>query len=129
MIPQEKVLFNGYNEDLILAEVFSFGGNSGSPVFYFWGLDQMPGAVSIGPPLVKLAGVMQGFFPGNETPYAEVPRIGEETDVSPEQSPKNTKSPPRPVPVFLPNSGIAAIIPAQKILDILDYPEVKLRQR
>jgi len=76
---------------------------------------------------------MQGFFAGNEAPYAQVPQAVESTGADQgkqEQDPKSDKDKHRePVPVFLPNAGIAAIIPAQKILEVLDYEELKLKQR
>ena len=121
LLPYGKVSFGGVPEDLILAEVFSFGGNSGSPVFYYQGIDRSYGSIAAGPPVVKLAGVMQGFFPGNEHPIGTAePVAGANTQAAPGQ---------RGLPVFPPNSGIAAIVPAQKILDILNSAEVHLRQR
>jgi hypothetical protein len=119
-LPQERVNFFGAPEELMLAEVFSFGGNSGSPVFYYEGIEREGGnSIVIGPPTIKLAGVMQGFFFGNERPIGSAAASGGATV----QSPQGT------IPVFPPNSGIAAIIPAQKILDILNHPELKMRQQ
>jgi hypothetical protein len=119
MLPQEKVNYYGVPEDLILAEVFSFGGNSGSPVFYYEGMERQNGnAIVFGAPSIKLAGVMQGYFFGNEHPIGSAAASG-----------ATVQSPQGSIPVFPPNSGIAAIIPAQKILDILDYPELKMRQQ
>ena len=132
MIPEGKVLFGGVAEDLILAEVFSFGGNSGSPVFYYQGIDRSPGSVIVGTPIVKLAGVMQGFFPGNEHPYGEAAGSLGQPTISARSPSKKTPSgsmPAEGIPLFPPNSGIAAIIPAQKILDVLDYTELKIQQR
>jgi hypothetical protein len=63
MLPPEKVAFGGQpdeSEHLIFAEVTSFGGNSGSPVFLKLGplrVPQIPGALQY-----YLLGVMQGFF-------------------------------------------------------------------
>jgi hypothetical protein len=120
MLPQEKVNFYGVTEDLMLAEVFSFGGNSGSPVFYYEGMERENGnAIVFGAPTMKLAGVMQGFFLGNEHPIGSAAASGGAAVQTPQGA----------IPVFPPNSGIAAVIPAQKILDILDYPELKMRQQ
>jgi hypothetical protein len=48
--------------DLILIEAESYGGNSGSPVFYYLGSDRQPGALIVGAPVLKLAGVISGSF-------------------------------------------------------------------
>jgi hypothetical protein len=63
MLPGEKVSFSGQSdemENLIFAEVTSFGGNSGSPVFLKLGplrVPQVPGSLGY-----YLLGVMKGFF-------------------------------------------------------------------
>jgi hypothetical protein len=120
MLPREPVDYYGTSEDLILAEVFSFGGNSGSPVFYYEGIERPNGSIVVGgSPIIKLAGVMQGYFFGNE--HAIGSAVSAQGATQSEQ--------PTGIPVFPPNSGIAAIIPAQKILDILAYPELKMRQQ
>jgi hypothetical protein len=80
--------------DVHLADVMSFGGNSGSPVFLRIGGVRDAGVA----PFVStgysyyLLGVMQGYFPGD---------------------------------IASQNSGIAAIIPADKILHILDSPRAR----
>jgi len=91
-------------EQLILAEVTSFGGNSGSPVFL------RVGGIRDGTPAVAgysyyLLGVMQGFFQ-------------EGTDFSLEITPLLRGS-------VSENSGIAAVIPAEEILHILQTPRAR----
>src|SRR3989344_7101912 len=48
--------------DLLMLECQSFGGNSGSPVFYQLNPLRKPGQISIGGPIVFLAGIMAGRF-------------------------------------------------------------------
>jgi len=48
--------------DLYLIEAGSYGGNSGSPVFFYLGSDREPGSIVIGSPIFKLVGVIQGTF-------------------------------------------------------------------
>ena len=118
MIPSERVPWGTQLEDLIIADIFSFGGNSGSPVFYYLGTDSQPGAIMVGAPTVKIAGVMQGFFEGNEPPSAQLLI----------DSPAHRTS-RQAVSIYQPNSGIAAVVPAQKILDVLNSLELKSFQK
>src|SRR6185295_15754348 len=62
LAPGEPVLWAGVPRDLVLIESMSFGGNSGSPVFFYLGADRVPGSLYVGPPEIKLAGVMMGAF-------------------------------------------------------------------
>jgi len=84
--------------DLYLFECQSFGGNSGSPVFFQLNPLRRPGQLSLGGPVIFLAGVMRGsFLTGSELQIAE-------TDNK----------------IFsLQNIGIAAVTPAQKLHEIL----------
>ena len=84
--------------DLYLLECQSFGGNSGSPVFFQLNPLRNPGQLSLGGPVIFLAGVMKGsFLTGSELQIAE-------TDNR----------------MFsLQNIGVAAVIPAQKLHEIL----------
>lgn len=109
MIPDEKINFGGRYEDAYLVETFSFGGNSGSPVFFYPGQDNTPGALLIGTTVLKVAGVMQGFF----------------GDIEPIQLARPTNEQGPSVPVSQSNSGIAVVIPAQHIRNILDSPVLK----
>jgi hypothetical protein len=86
--------------ELYLLETMSFGGNSGSPVFFSQGSDRVPGSIILGPPEITLAGVMRGNF--NE------PRVG-----------GVIQTPNAVLPVFAQNIGIAAVTPAYLLRDIL----------
>lgn len=93
--------------DLYLVEVGSYGGNSGSPVFFFLGSDRKPSAIVLGPPIVKLAGVMQGTY--LDTRKVKIIETGEETQT---------------IPVAQSSMGIAALVPAYKLYEILFGPEL-----
>jgi hypothetical protein len=92
--------------ELYLLETMSFGGNSGSPVFFTQGADRQPGSIIIGPPEITLAGVMRGNF--NET------RPG-----------GFIQTPNAVLPVFGQNVGIAAVTPAHLLHEILYSEELK----
>jgi len=83
---------------LYLLECQSYGGNSGSPVFFQLNPLRKPGQLSLGGPVIFLAGVMKGsFLTGSEVQITET----------------NNK-------IFsLQNIGIAAVTPAQKLHEIL----------
>jgi len=70
------------------------------------GADREPGSIIIGAPTIKIAGVMEGYF-GDLTPI---------TMVQPASS--NNQM----IPVSTQNAGIAVVIPAQKVRDILNSP-------
>lgn len=84
--------------DLLLLECQSFGGNSGSPVFYQLNPLRKPGQISMGGPIVFLAGIMTGsFLHGNQIQITDtVANL-----------------------VSLQNVGIAAVTPADKLHEIL----------
>ncbi len=104
LLSDEKISWEGILTDLYLIETFSFGGNSGSPVFFYLGSDRQPGSIIAGPPVLKLAGVMKGYF-GELEPIAVIDT--------------------RPVPASKLNSGIAAVTPAYKLHDILYAAELE----
>jgi len=85
-----------------LADVMSFGGNSGSPVFLRIG--GVRDDASLAGYSYFLLGVMQGFFP-------------EGLDVTVDVAEKHG--------VAAQNSGIAAVIPADKITALIDGPRGK----
>jgi hypothetical protein len=87
---------------LYLLETQSFGGNSGSPVFFYESSD--PGVLRVGPSQLALAGVMRGTLE----------RRGVVEFV-----------PTADVPVYRQNIGIAAVTPAYQILEILNIDELK----
>jgi hypothetical protein len=92
--------------ELYLLETMSFGGNSGSPVFFSQGADREPGKIIIGSDEITLAGVMRGNF--NE------PRVG-----------SVIQTPNAVLPVFAQNIGIAAVTPAYLLRDILYSERLK----
>lgn len=92
--------------ELYLLETMSFGGNSGSPVFFSQGMDREPGSIILGADEISLAGVMRGNF--NE------PRPG-----------AFIQSQNSLLPVFAQNIGIAAVTPAYLLRDILYSEKLK----
>ena len=95
--------------ELYLLETMSFGGNSGSPVFFSQGMDREPGKIYAGSE-ITLAGVMRGNF--NE------PRVG-----------GFVQTPNAVAPVIGQNVGIAAVTPAHLLRDILLSDELKRFRR
>ena len=62
MVTDEKIPWKNRLTRLYLIESGSYGGNSGSPVFFHLGSDRKPGVLFLGSPTIKLAGVMKGAF-------------------------------------------------------------------
>lgn len=89
--------------DVHLADVMSFGGNSGSPVFLRIGGIRDEGTAIAGYSY-RLLGVMQGFFPEGLDVAIQIAELHG---------------------VAAQNSGIAAVIPSEKITNILDSPRGK----
>jgi hypothetical protein len=112
MLPDERIRWQDNPAkpadlvELYLLETMSFGGNSGSPVFFSQGADRQPGSIIIGPPEITLAGIMRGNF--NEV------RPG-----------GFVQSPNAVLPIFRQNVGIAAVTPAYLLLDILQSEKLK----
>lgn len=108
LMTDEKIeLEPGKEMDLYLIEAGSFGGNSGSPVFFYLGSDRNPGGLVLGPPIIKLAGIMQGTF-----------RDRQEIKVV------ETKN----VPISFSSMGIAAVVPGYKLHEILFGKELKKKR-
>jgi len=113
LISDEKIEWKEKNKppkflDLYLLECQSFGGNSGAPVFFQLNPLRKPGQLSLGGPVIFLAGVMKGsFLTGSEIQIMETENK-----------------------IFsLQNIGIAAVTPAQKLKEILFSNElVELRK-
>ena len=116
MFPDEPIAWNDYvgqpeqKAQLYLVETQSYGGNSGSPVFFALGAaERAPqGALLLNAsPLLKLAGIMRGRF--NDTH----PVLG------------YIESPTGSTPVPVPNIGIAGVTPSYFLHDILFSDELK----
>ena len=109
LITDEKIKFGNEAADLYLVDTGSYGGNSGSPVFFYLGADREPGSIIVGPPVLKLAGVMSGTF----------------LDVQPVRPIETATIAGAPS-----NMGIAAVVPAYKVQEVLMGSELKaVRQR
>jgi hypothetical protein len=116
MLPEDRIAWQENNQppqlvELYLLETQSYGGNSGSPVFFSFGADRTPGSIVIGPPVLKLAGIMRGSF--NESRA-----IG---FVQPAAGP--------PIPVSSQNIGIAAVTPAHLLYEILFSDGLKKQRK
>ena len=114
MFPDDPITWVDYQGQpaqharLYLVETQSYGGNSGSPVFFSLGADRSPKqGYLLGSSLIRFAGVMRGRF--NETN----PTLG------------YIQSPTASLPVTLPNIGIAAVTPSYFLHDILFSEELK----
>jgi len=107
LVTGEKIEWDGELMDLYLVEAGSYGGNSGSPVFFYLGSDREPGSLIVGSPVLKLAGIMQGTFLDAQ----EIKIINRDTN-----------------PVSLSSMGIAAVVPAYKLHDVLYGDEVKAKR-
>ncbi len=108
LITDERVKFGDYDADLYLVDTGAFGGNSGAPVFFYLGSDREPGSLILGPPVLKLAGVMSGTF----------------LDMQPVRAIETARIAAAPS-----SMGIAAVVPAYKVKEILDGPELKSHRR
>ena len=107
LIADEKINWQGTKIDLFLIETISIGGNSGSPVFFYFGPDREPGQLRLGDPILKLAGIVKGSID------ARHPLEFIETDT---------------LPITRSTIGITGVIPAHKLYEILFGAELK-RQR
>jgi Trypsin-like peptidase domain len=109
LVTDERIDFGGVKAELYLMETNAYGGNSGSPVFFYLGSDRQPGAIVVGNPVLELAGVMSGRF--NDAVAVEAM----------ETSVKN---------FVRPSMGIAGVVPAYKLHEILFSKElVELRSK
>jgi Trypsin-like peptidase domain len=109
LVSDERIDFAGVKAELYLMETSSYGGNSGAPVFFYLGSDREPGSVVVGSVVLELAGVMSGRF--NDAIAVEAVS----TSIT---------------PFVRPNLGIAGVVPAYKLHEILSSPElVEFRER
>jgi len=114
LIPKEKIPWSTPSgetsmQDLYLAEVTSWGGNSGSPVFVRLSGAREQGGL-MGGVQYYLLGVMQGYFNSERPATLDTAAITDTAHLDLKLSE---------------NSGIAAIVPAEKILEIIRQPRVK----
>jgi hypothetical protein len=108
LVTDERIKFGRHDAHLYLVEAGSYGGNSGSPVFFYLGSDRKPGMIIAGPPLVKLAGIMSGTF----------------LDKQPISVLETGK-----IAVSQANMGIAGIVPAFKLREVLFAGELAKRRK
>jgi len=115
MLPEERIRWQDSTTkpaelvELYLLETMSFGGNSGSPVFFSQGADREAGKLYVGAPEITLAGVMRGNF--NE------PRVG-----------GFVQTPNAVLPAFAQNVGIAAVTPGSLLREILFSGKLKAQR-
>ncbi len=109
LVTSEKVSWDAIPTELYLVESGSYGGSSRLPVFFYLGADREPGGLIVGNIVLKLAGVMKGSFgEGRAITFAETARV----------------------PIVVSNMGIAAVVPAYKLHEILFGKELEsLRKR
>ena len=123
LVTEEKFNWNGQLTELYLMESGSYGGNSGSPVFFFLDLDRPPQDLREGP--LRLAGVMQG------TVLDDLPQLDPVIAMSKEGEAKQLLDEAGEKILALNRSkiGIAAVVPSYKLLEILHSPELEERRR
>ena len=103
MLTTDKVITPLGNAEVFLAEASAYGGNSGSPAFFWLGADRKPGQLSLGGPAIKVAGVVQFHF----NDLLPINFVAQGT-----------------TPIVSPNNGICGIVPSYLIKDIIDGPDL-----
>jgi hypothetical protein len=114
MLPEDRVSWRddatkpAKNERLYLIETQTYGGNSGSPVFFALSFELVkPGQLIVaGTPLIKLAGIMMGYF-NEPSPIGFL------------------ETPTATIPYSRQNIGIAAVTPSYLLHEILFSAEMK----
>ncbi len=105
-------------QESLIVEARSIKGYSGSPVFIMqdpWMWDEQNKCVFPNPRRIPLLGISWGY---NPVPL-EVEVMDKKT-----RKPKGT-----PMRILYPNSGLMNVVPAWKLRDFLNSPEVKMQQR
>jgi hypothetical protein len=106
LVADEKINWGKLKDpmELYLIESASYGGNSGSPVYFYLGAEREPGMIVVGNPILKLAGVMLGTFTeANPITFIETATL----------------------PASKSSIGIAFVVPAYKLYEILFSDELK----
>jgi hypothetical protein len=120
LVTEEKINWNGQLTELYLMESGSYGGNSGSPVFFFLDRDRPPEVLRDGP--LRLAGVMMGAFLESQLD----PLIAESKDGEIKQLEVEGRG------ISALNKakiGIAAVVPSYKLLEVLHGKELEERRQ
>ena len=104
LLTPEKIPWGDKKMELYLLESSSFGGNSGSPVFFYLGSDRSPGNLIVGPPQIFLAGVMMGAYQ-DQQPIGVIETAA--------------------IPVSRSNLGISAVVPAYRLHELLFSKEMQ----
>jgi hypothetical protein len=103
MLSPEPINWMGRKTDLYLIETLCFGGNSGSPVFLEHGVNRRLGQLIMRSQMF-VAGVLIGHFNDVQpVGFANVSTIAIERN----------------------NNGIAAVVPAYRVRELLDHPHLK----
>lgn len=122
LITEERIPWVGnVLTDLFLMEFSSFGGNSGSPVFFYFNPDLEPGRLMLSrSPMLKFAGVVSGKF--NDP---ELLRFAQQVE-----NDKSRTAPAKPpsIPYTLINLGISGVTPAEKLQEILYGDDLKAQR-
>jgi len=121
LVTEERISWvGGQMAELLLMESSSYGGNSGSPVFFLLDLLRPPGDLRDGP--LRLAGVMSGAFQDIRKAVLKKSENSEGTQV--DQAARQTLE-----MNFAMNMGIAGVVPSYKLLEILHSDELEERRR
>lgn len=110
LLTEERIPFDNQLSELYLLETTSFGGNSGSPVFFnLGGMREGMGLVINTKYEYFLAGIIKGYF--GAPIDAKVLNIN------------------KPITIPFQNAGIVAVVPAHLLLEILNSPNLKEKRR
>jgi len=103
-MPEEKVATTGWGDmEAYLVEARSIGGISGSPVFVYLGAHRRSGKMVIGQPSFYLLGLMHGHWDQPQSALDYKLGMGGERI----------------------NTGIAIVVPATKILEVVKQPSLE----
>jgi hypothetical protein len=110
LVSDERISWDRQLQRLFLIESISIGGHSGAPVFIWFEPRQKQGEpVMYGQKLIRLIGVIQGFFEFNRALGFQQTAI---------------------IPVYGSHTGISAVVPVEQMQEILFGPEAtKVRDK